>query len=58
MENELGGEQSMACGPPIPILHYLNLIVREGNERIIIIIFNYQSRVVLQCCVNICCIAK
>lgn len=36
MENELGGEQSMACGPPIPILHYLNLIVREGNERIII----------------------
>ena len=36
MENELGGEQNMACGPPIPILHYLNLIVREGNERIII----------------------
>ena len=23
------------CGLPIPILHYLNLIVKEGNERII-----------------------
>ena len=45
------------CGPPIPILHYLNLILKGGNGRIIFL-KNYQSRVDLQRCANFCCIAK